>query len=129
MRHPVSGEVLTTPTPFLAWDPLDDATSYRVEIGGLDQAYTWHDTTEATEMTVPREAYLPDRGSFQVVVTPIPSYLASPTGAVTWFRIGGLPALVSYRLAAAPVWLQLGLMLGLVGWFAIGWRRWKRLRA
>lgn len=125
--QPISGELLTSHTPLVKWEPLERATSYKVEISGLDVEFNWSSTISATELRLPPETGLPDQGKFQVVVTPVPGYLASPTGAVSWFRTGGWMSLVVYRLFAAPMWLQIVLVGLFVGSLVMGFRRFRRV--
>jgi hypothetical protein len=111
IMRPVPGEVVATVTPKITWQPLEDARSYQVTIAGEQTNFLWQVETDALEIQVPESAHLPKPGRFRVTVSPIPAYLAPPTGASSWLRTGTFPAHVGYRITAAPRWIYwLGLL-------------------
>ena len=107
---PVEGEILTDATPQVTWQPVEEATAYRVALNGLDSSYQWSARVEGTSIEIPADHALTDQGRFRLLVEPLPSDLAPLGENSVVFQRGGTGDLMWWRIQHAPrpiLWLAL----------------------
>jgi hypothetical protein len=102
ITRPVPDEILRDRSPVITWQPLADATSYKVRIEGVGNDYKWSQTTSGSEISVPADNNLPVSERFRVFVEPVPAYLAPAGGWRSSFSTASLLPFVKYRIGAAP---------------------------
>ncbi len=99
---PVEGEVLTDATPRASWQPVTDATAYRVTLTGIDSSYQWSAHVENTTAQVPETNALPAQGRFRLLVEPVPADLAPLGENSVVFRRGDISDLMAWRIRHTP---------------------------
>ena len=121
--QPVEGEVVRDGELTLAWTDVPGADSYRVQITGLNEGFTWQGTSDELQLVVPQIAGLTSNETYRVLLSTVPADLLPPGGTSVSFRTGGFFAVASHRVRRAqPVSYMLALS-GLAMAFACMIRR------
>lgn len=113
-ERPVEGEVVLNANPTLSWEPIEEASGYRITLDNAGGGYEWYGQTRENEITVPSGSPVPLDDRLRAILEPIPPDLAPSGGYSLSFRRGNLIDFIGYRVKAASLLLKLCGSLSLV---------------
>lgn len=115
IERPVPDEAVQSAQPSIRWTPVENVTTYKVTVRGVENDYSWTGETKETELRIPADKSLPADTRFRVSLETVPADLSPQGGWRSSFSRVSTLDFIGYRLKSAQPTARWSAWAGLFG--------------